>query len=142
MQVQTQMAADTLNQFNVPLNISLISKANDWQTRQKAAYAAVVDYIRQDFHGLNDFKEQMQMYSTALGLIGTAAYKVIQPLIPFNRNVLETEVDDPEMGMVGKFLLTLLGFNQVFAMTPQTLQDPSIASSALASATSNAPQIG
>lgn len=137
MQVQQQLASSLLGQFAVPLNISLISKSQDWPTRQKTGYEATKDNIRSEFHGLSDFKDQMKMYSNSLGLIGRIAWQVIQYLVPNNKDVLLTEITVPGMGPVGKFLLSLHGFAQVFSLPPQSLQSVSSTNNLLNSASSS-----
>jgi hypothetical protein len=116
MQVQDQIAQDTMQQFHLPLSVSVIQKARDWPTRQKIAYEAIKGHLRDDFHGLEDFREQMEMYSSS-NLILKTAWKLIKGLAPVNRKILKTLVTNSQLGQVGKFLLTLQGFDRVFAVS-------------------------
>ena len=134
-QVQNQLAVAEVSQFgNAQLSISLVCKGQDWNTRQKTAYESMKDFIRQEFHGLADFKQQMELYSNALGTSGKIAWKVIKSLVPNNAQVLTTELKIVGMGMVGKFLLSIPGFAQLFAMVPQALSEVKQAKSILSSA--------
>lgn len=121
MTVQTSLAIGTVNQFGVPLSVSLVCKSQDWQTRQKISYQSIIDNIRQDFHGLADFKQQMTMYSNALGTSGKIAWQVIQALVPNNAKVLSEELEVAGMGLVGAFLLSIPGFGQVLGIVPQAV---------------------
>ena len=116
MQVQDQIAQDTMQQFHLPLSVSVIQKARDWPTRQKIAYEAIKSHLRDDFHSLEDFREQMELYSNTDKKL-KLAWRVIKNLVPVNRKILKTLVTTSLLGKVGKFLLTIQGFDRVFAVS-------------------------
>lgn len=136
MNVQSNLAVGVTSQFGMPLSVSMVCKSQNWKTRQKLAYEAMKDNIRKEFHGLADFKEQMSMYSNSLGLSGKIAWKIIQSLVPNNRQVLTTELEVAGMGLVGAFVLSIPGFAQVFGMVPQAVAVVSSAKSLFSSASS------
>jgi hypothetical protein len=114
MSQQNELSAASLMQFARPVTISFVDKAQDWPTRQKIAYEAMLALLKADFHGLKDFSEQMELFSTANPMQLKAPWAAIKALAPLNRNLLLRLVPDPLLGtMVGRFLSTVLGFSRI-----------------------------
>lgn len=107
-----QQSADYLQQFETEISVSFIEKAQDWKTRQQIQYWAMKALITDDFFGLDDWAEQIQLYSAASAILQTP-YNVIKTLVPRNRNVVQDLLNDDELGVVGKELLSIYGFSQV-----------------------------
>ena len=94
-QVQDAMSSDDLADFNVPVSVVLITQAQDWQTRQQIAYAAIKGLLQGDFLGLADWQQQINLYSFANPAYLTGPYNTIKALAGLNQNVLRSLVLDP-----------------------------------------------
>jgi hypothetical protein len=106
---------------NIP--VSVIDKARLWSGRQDIQYAALINRIKQDFHGLRDFYTQMAKYSSTHEIL-RRAWKTIYCLVMPNARVADNMYNDSIMGPVGILLKGLNGFNQVFATHPEELNAP------------------
>ena len=119
MALQENISAQSLQEFDLPITVIFIKKAEDWQTRQKIQYAALLGLLREDFFGLNDWKEQINIYSAASTILKPSLTAIL-PLIPINRKILQKLVIDPELGTVSRYLLSLYGFSEIVTQ-PQDL---------------------
>jgi hypothetical protein len=120
MAVQDDISAKYLDQFNVSIPVSMVSKLRNWEARQKFQWDAVIKHPQQQFHGLKDFLKQMDMYSST-HIILKIAWKVIKTLVPKNTEILALMTSAPGLGSVGKSLLQIHGFGQVFGAHPEDL---------------------
>lgn len=117
--VQDNLSNSVLNQFHISIGTNITEKTQDWPTRQRIAYEAIKGLMVNDWHGLQDFRDQLNSYSNTHIILRTA-FSVIQSIIPFNSRIRDTLVQIPGMGLVGNFLLSLPGFNSIF-VAPQDL---------------------
>ncbi len=129
--VQNTLADASLTEFDRPIGVSIVPQGQDWKDRQKIQYEAIKGLMFKDFHGLQDFYEQMFIYSSTNPLILGPAWRAIQPLAPRNRNVLATLTDLPGLGLVGQYLATLVGFEQTFVLPNEILEDSAALKDAL-----------
>jgi hypothetical protein len=116
---QNTVAADLLAQFNRPVPVQFISKAQDWQTRQMAQYEAMKGLVKGDFLALEDYKFEMEKLLDAGGLAlkpSKVAWDLMKKtkVIDTQPKIMQQLVEDPQMGLVGKFLRSLAGFVQMF----------------------------
>jgi len=124
-EVQDAMSSASLADFQVPVSVVMITQTQDWQTRQKIAYAAQIGLIKNDFLGLADWQEQINIYSAANAPYLTTPMNAIKALVPRNRNVLMTLVLDPVLGWVGEFLESIYGLAQTFVTPAEVLNNSS-----------------
>lgn len=124
MAVQTNIAEGYLSTYERPLAVSVMDKTQQWPFLQQLAFASTLELHKETFHGLNDFKVQMEKYSSTHPILG-AAWKVIQLLVPLNGQVAALIYVDQALGKVGKAFQSLPNFGQVFALSPTELQSPS-----------------
>lgn len=122
--LQTNLAAGYLSSFERPIAVSVMAKASSWPFLQELGFAGSLPHQNKTFHGLNDFKNQMSMYSST-NMILAAAWRVIQMIIPNNPSVQALMYVDHSLGQVGSQFKQLQNFGQVFALSPSELKSPS-----------------
>lgn len=126
--VQDEISEKYLEQFNVGIPISAMSKLRSWKDRQKFQWDAVISHPQQQFHGLKDFFKQMDKYSGAHWIL-TMAWAIIKNLAPKNTEILALMTSATGLGQVGKSLLQIHSFGQIFGanagdlLRPEKLQD-------------------
>jgi len=102
------------SRLNRRINIVLVRRASDWKTRQKIQYEALKGLLMQDFVGLKDYERQLGILMRA-GTIGQKiAWAFVKPMIKLQPRLRASTVIHPRLGVVGRFLLTLFGFDAVF----------------------------
>lgn len=121
---QEDMAVSGLARFNRPISVHVVSQAQDWRARQRIDYEAGLGFLKQDFLGLKDWKEQIGLFSRA-SMALRIAYRVIRPLLTRNRHVLLKMMRHPRMGWVGRWLLRMTGMERVFLVPQSILEKPS-----------------
>lgn len=122
--VQNQIASGYLTQFNRPLAVSAVLKLQSWSTLQNLGYNGQLSYLKSDFHGLQDFKTQMSLYSSS-HIILTVAWNLIKSFVLNNLSIVLKMFVDPVMGQVGSLFRSIANFGQVFSASPSELMDPS-----------------
>ncbi len=123
MSVQLNISAGYLSSFECPLGVSVMSKMTQWPFLQELGFAGSLTHMNQNFHGLNDFNEQMTDYSSTSGIL-EAAWAVIKQLVPKNPDVTALMFNSSTLGQVGKEFQQMSGFGQAFAITPDQLKTP------------------
>lgn len=118
-----QLTSDYLSQFDRPLSVPAMNKLDQFSFLQQLAYNGQIGYIMKDFHGLDDFVTQMTVYS-ATNPILTGAWATIKPIAPKNLQVSLKTYEDSDLGRVGLLFLSIPNYAQVFALSPDDLQDP------------------
>jgi hypothetical protein len=124
-EVQDAMSSASLADFQVPVSVVLITQTQDWQTRQQIAYAAQKGLMKDDFLGLADWQEQINIYSAANAPYLTTPMNAIKALVPRNRNILMSLVLDPVLGWVGQFLEQIYGIQKTFVAPAEVLNNSS-----------------
>lgn len=127
--VQQQVSAQYLQQFNLPLGVSGMQKLSEFPALQQLGYAGQLGSMKNDFHGLADFNQQMSKYSSANGIL-EAAWSLISSIAPNNINIARELYTAPGLGTVGQAFQSIEGFAQVFALTPSDLSSPSATNAA------------
>lgn len=127
--VQAQVSAQYLQQFNLPLGVSGMQKLSEFPALQQLGYAGQLGSMKQDFHGLADFNQQMAKYSSASAIL-KLAWSLISSIAPNNINIARELFTSPGLGTVGQAFQSIEGFAQVFALTPADLSSPTATSSA------------
>jgi hypothetical protein len=132
-QVQNNMASENLGNFDVPLSISLTTKAQDWATRQKIQYAAVEGLISKDFLSLQDWSDQIRRYSLANPVQLNGPYGAIASSTSRNQMFKATQItEDRDLGLaVGLYLEQLPNFADVFVAEQSLVTDSEGLASAL-----------
>lgn len=122
---QGQIAAGLLTQFDRPLAVLFISKAEDWQFRQKTQYEAIKGLMKSDFHSLADYKMQMDTLMGAGPISQQLAWKLMAKtkIVDLQPKLMTDLLPDPEMGLVGKFMRTLAGFTKLFVTPLEIMSD-------------------
>lgn len=111
--VADRLSSAALSQFDsLPVSVSYISKTQDWPTRQKLQYNCMLSYMKADFHGLQDFYEQMDIYS-ASSFVLSGPWLAIRQIISMCKNMLQKLITDAVMGEVGKFVSSIYGFSRI-----------------------------
>jgi hypothetical protein len=123
MAIQTNIAAGYLSAFECPLGVSVMSKLTQWPFLQQLGHAGMLTHLNANFHGLNDFNDQMSAYSSTNAMLA-AAWRVIKQLAPKNPEVTALMFVSPILGQVGNEFQQLTGFGQAFAISPDQLKSP------------------
>jgi len=133
-EVNNNIATLSLDQFDVPLNLAIISAGQTWANRQKLQYAALKGLMKDDFLGLQDAYEQRSLYSATNTMILTPAWKSVEMLAMRNRNLLLQLTMDPQLGMmVGQELEEVAGLGDTFSVPASILEDNSALESSIGS---------
>ena len=123
MAVQTSIAAGYLSSFENPIGVSVMSKLAQWPTIQKLGFAGQLGHMNANFHGLEDFKNEIAAYSATNGLL-EAAWQVIKQIVPMNPAIIPLLFQSDVLGQVGVEFQQLSGFGQAFAINPTQLKSP------------------
>ncbi len=123
MSVQLSIAAGYLSSFESPIGVSVMAKLAQWPTLQKLGFAGQLGHMNANFHGLEDFKNQISAYSATNGLL-EAAWQVIKQVAPMNPSIIPLLFRSDVLGQVGVEFQQLSGFGQAFAITPTQLKLP------------------
>lgn len=122
--VQDQISVSNLQGFDQPLSIQIISKTQDWQTRQRIAYESILLYLKQEFLSLTDWSEQINIFSQANPPYLNGPYSAIQSLTGRNRLIAMRLVELGDLGQVGNFLASIGNFDKVFVAEDSVLSNP------------------
>lgn len=122
--VQDNVSDQYLEQFDRPIGVSGMQKLQEFPMLQQLGYNGQLSSMKNDFHGLQDFKDQMSKYSSVSHTL-KIGFTIIQAIIPNNPSIGRLLITSPGMGTVGKLFSTIQGFGQVFALTPSDLASPS-----------------
>lgn len=124
--VTDNIAALALAKYGRPVAVSIIPSGQKWKDRQIIQYNAMLGLMKEDFHGLDDWKEQMSLYSSTNMMVLRPAWTVIRPLVTLNRKLLAKVIINPRLGMwVGRMLSKVAGFEKTFALPTAILEDNS-----------------
>lgn len=134
MSVQNNIATGYLSSFELPIGVSVMSKLTQWKGLQELGFAGNLNHHNLNFHGLKDFKFQLDLYSSTNFML-KAAFSVIKKLIPNNPILSLLLYPDPALGLVGKQFQGLANFNQVFAVSPTELKTTGAVASKIAALT-------
>ncbi len=121
--VQNNLSDQYLQKFNLPIGVSGMQKLQQFPALQKLAHAGQLSFLKKDFHGLDDFKFQMDLYSSS-NYILKAAWALIKSIVPNNPKIALLLTTVPGLGSVGQDFLSISGFAQVFSLTPSDLTSP------------------
>ena len=121
-QVQDQITNSYLQTFDRPLSVSAIDKLTQFPFLQELGFNGQLGHLKDNFHGLREFNYQMTQYSTHPIL--QAAWNVIKSIAPKNPFIAGKLFFSSSMGSVGNLFKGLQGFNKVFSLSPDELQDP------------------
>jgi hypothetical protein len=116
------MSADALQQWDLPVNVAFIEIGQDWQERQKLQYAALEGLMKADFLGLKDWTTQISTYSKANPAQLSAPMAAIAALTSQNAQLMTGLTDDPDLGLVGNYLLQVAGFADI-VLHPEEILD-------------------
>lgn len=125
--VQLQISDSYLNQFDRSIGVSGMQKLQQFPSLQQLGYAGQLGSMKNDFHGLQDFKDQLTAYSSTSSLL-TVAWSVIKAIVPNNVNVTRLLTTIPGLGLVGQAFQSIHNFGQVFSLSPGDLASPSTVS--------------
>src|SRR2546430_14449492 len=98
--IQDNLADDYLTQFNLSLGVSAVRKIDQFSRIQELTYNGILNSLKNNFLGLNDWAEQINTYSQT-NLILQGAYNAIKVLVKQNRNISEHIVNISGLGEVG-----------------------------------------
>src|ERR1017187_3001645 len=79
------------NQFNTPLNVSVISKLTKWPNLQSLGHDSMLFDLIQNFHGIKDAKIQFATHTAGNPAQLTAAYAGIKAMILLNAETRSEE---------------------------------------------------
>lgn len=132
---QSNIAADVAASYDRPIAVSVINKLSKFPFLQQLGYNGQLNWLKQGFLGLQDFYDEMTIYSSSSQLL-QAAWKLIKERVPQNLDVAKNLITDDSLGTVGNTFEQLVGFDQTFAVNPDQLTD-STGDSVVASNTSS-----
>lgn len=121
-QIHEGIASDVLQQFNMPLSVSSMTKLQQFPMLQQLSFNGQLSSMNDTFHGVKDFTLQMDLYSSYHPIL-TAAWKLIKGLAPKNPSVTSLLFQDKALGKVGSLFKSIHGFGQVFGINPNPLPD-------------------
>ena len=119
---QNNIAADTAASYDRPIAVSVINKLEKFPFMQELAYNGILGFLKQGFLGLQDFFEEMTVYSSVSTLL-KAAWGLIVHRVPLNLDVERNLYTTESLGTVGLVFQQMVGYDQVFAVDPDDLQD-------------------
>ena len=119
---QNNIAADTAASYDRPIAVSVINKLEKFPFMQELAYNGILGFLKQGFLGLQDFFEEMTVYSSVSTLL-KAAWSLIVHRAPLNLDVERNLYTTESLGTVGLAFQRMIGYDQVFAVDPDDLQD-------------------
>lgn len=120
MIIQDAATTAYLATFERPLGILTQRRLEQWSFLQELGYAGALAYLQTHFHGLDDFYDQMELYSSTHPVLSTA-WKTIKELAPLNLDVLKETATIPPLGLVGDEFLTVPELGLAFAISPDQL---------------------
>jgi hypothetical protein len=106
--------------FDRPIAVSVMSKLDKYPFLQLLGYNAQLGYMKQGFLGLQDFSDEMALYSNTNQIL-KAAWNLIKYRVPLNLDMQAQLYKDPVLGEVGLPFLALVGFAQTFAVDTDQL---------------------
>lgn len=121
--VQQQVSAEYLAQFNLPIGVSGMQKLQSFPQLQVLGYNGQLGSMKNDFHGLQDFKSQMQTFSSVSTTL-KIAWNLIKNIVPNNISIARMLISPPGLGSVGSAFQSISGFGQVFSLQPGDLATP------------------
>ena len=121
--VHDQVSDQYLAQFNKSVGVSGMQKLQQFPELQKLGHAGTLSHLKQDFHGLTDFKSQMAKYSSVSHTL-RVAWALISAIAPNNPSIAAKLTSVPGLGSVGKDFLSIHNFGQVFSLSPGDLKTP------------------
>lgn len=130
-----------LSSFEGPIGVSIVSKLTKWSSLQELGFAAQLTYLDKNFHGLNDFIDQMSIYSGSNTILAGAWSLIYPTQVPMTPEVSSLMYTDPVLGQVGLQFLSLINFGQTLALSPSQLNQPAMIASLVSIAASSAPSI-
>jgi hypothetical protein len=108
---------------------------NNWKFLQELGFAGQLKYLIQNFHGYQDFVDEMSAYSAANALVLGGPWASIYPTpTSLKPSVSALTYEDPVLGQVGDEFLRLLSLGSVFAIAPTLLNSSSSIKSAVSTA--------
>lgn len=125
--VVSQISDQYLQQFNRSIGVSGMQKLQSFPELQKLGYNGQLSHIKNDFHGLQDFKSQMDKYSSTSHTL-RLAWALIKYIVPNNVSISNLLFSAPGLGSVGKAFQSIHGFGQVFSLSPNDLLSPAAVS--------------
>lgn len=122
--VHDDISDQYLQQFNRSIGISGMQKLSQFPALQQLGYNGQLGSIKNDFHGLKDFKTQMNTFSSVSATL-RLAWSMISSIVPGNAIIGRLLISPPGLGSVGKMFSSIHNFGQVFSLSPQDLTSPS-----------------
>jgi hypothetical protein len=130
--VQTLISDAYLQNFGIGIAVAGMQKIQSFPELQILCYNGILGSLKQDFHGLQDFYEQMAAYSSTNQILQTA-WSVINPIVPNNANIELMLFVSTVLGVVGDVFELIHGYAQVFGLSPTNLASPSSIASTVSS---------
>lgn len=125
--IHNQISDQYLQQFNRSIGVSGMQKLQSFPELQLLGYNGQLSFMKNDFHGLQDFKTQLSTYSSVSATL-RAAWSLIKYIVPNNMSIQNLLFSSPGLGVVGKAFQSIHGFGQVFSLSPNDLTSPSAVS--------------
>jgi hypothetical protein len=119
---QADIAASVAASFDRPIAVSVINKLDKFPFLQQLGYNGQLSFMAKGFLGLQDFYDELNLYSSSSALL-RAAWSLIKQRVPLNLDMQENMFQDPVLGQVGNAFQQIVGFDQVFAVDPDQLLD-------------------
>lgn len=126
--IHDNIADSYLQQFDRSIGISGMQKLSQFPALQQLGYNGQLGSMKNDFHGLKDFKSQLTKYSSCSFTLRTA-WSLISAIVPNNISVQQLLISSPGLGTVGKMFSSIHNFGQVFSLSPKDLTSPSAVAS-------------
>ncbi len=126
--VQANVSDQYLQHFNRSVGVSGMQKLQEFPALQNLGYNGQLASIKNDFHGLQDFKTQMTKYSSVSHKL-RIAWSLISAIVPNNISILKLLYTAPGLGTVGSAFKSIHNFGQVFSLSPGDLTTPAAVSS-------------
>jgi hypothetical protein len=115
--IQNSVASDYLDQFDQPLSVSAITKLQSFAFIQQLTYNGILASLAANVHGLQDWYDQMTIYSST-NLLLDNAWDSIKDIALKNLELQKQIYDDADLGRVGLLFQSIDNFGSVFTVTP------------------------
>jgi hypothetical protein len=126
--IQNSISDQFLQQFDRSIGVSGMQKLQQFPALQKLGHAGQLSLLKNDFHGLKDFKAQMKLYSSSSTIL-KIAWSLISSIVLNNPTIAVLLTNIPGLGMVGQAFQSIHNFGQVFSLSPGDLTSPSTVAS-------------
>lgn len=126
MAIQDNISDDYLSQYNLSLGVSATQKLTSFAFIQKLTYNGILEQLKENFLGLQDWVNQITLYSAANPVQLTSSFNTIKNIINLNTEIASHIIYDTNLGFVGELYNNVQGAGKVFNLSGNELTNPTV----------------